>query len=139
MIDGKHRYSTDASHARRDVLIGIRALKVEILDAEGTSLAVHPRTYGRAVTSSEDRWRCFATGRTSGATASCGRCCPTRCANGSTCRTRRSGAGRCRPSNAWTGNPAGPTRSRRCSRSLNRPAGRTGQASRSSRPGSRRA
>ena len=53
-LDGRHRYSTDASHARRDVLVGLRALEIEILDVEGTRLAVHPRAYGRAGTSSED-------------------------------------------------------------------------------------
>ena len=53
-LDGRHRYSTDASHARRDVLVGLRALEIEILDVEGTRLAVHPRAYGQASTSSED-------------------------------------------------------------------------------------
>nr|DAM75922.1 MAG TPA: transposase [Caudoviricetes sp.] len=53
-LDGRHRYSTDASHARRDVLVGLRALEIEILDVEGTRLAVHPRAYGQANTSSED-------------------------------------------------------------------------------------
>lgn len=53
-LDGRHRYSTDASHARRDVLVGLRALGIEILDVEGTRLAVHPRAYGQAGTSSED-------------------------------------------------------------------------------------
>lgn len=33
MLDGRHRYSTDGSHARRDVLVGLRALEIEILDA----------------------------------------------------------------------------------------------------------
>ena len=128
-LDGRHRYSTDASHARRDVLVGLRAFGIEILDVEGTRLAAHPRAYGQASTSSEDcpcSWRCPATGRTHGATASYARCCPTRCANGSTDRTRRRGAARCRPSNAWTGNPASPTRSRRCPRPSNRPAGSAG-------------
>lgn len=53
-LDGRHRYSTDGSHARRDVLVGLRALEIEILDAGGTRLAVHPRAYGQASTSSED-------------------------------------------------------------------------------------
>ena len=53
-LDGRHRYSTDGSHARRDVLVGLRALEIEILDAEGTRLAAHPRAYGQASTSSED-------------------------------------------------------------------------------------
>ena len=30
-LDGRHRYSTDASHARRDVLVGLRALEIEIV------------------------------------------------------------------------------------------------------------
>lgn len=33
------------------------------------------------------------------------------------------GAVRCGPSDAWTGNPAGPTRSGRCPRPSNRPVG----------------
>lgn len=53
-LEGRHRYSTDASNARRDVLVGLRALEVEILDAQGTRLATHPRAYGQASTSSED-------------------------------------------------------------------------------------
>lgn len=53
-LDGRHRYSTDGSHARRDVLVGLRALEIEILDVEGTRLAAHPRAYGQASTSSED-------------------------------------------------------------------------------------
>lgn len=36
-LDGRHRYSTDASHARRDVLVGLRALEIEILDEEAPS------------------------------------------------------------------------------------------------------
>ncbi len=36
-LDGRHRYSTDASHARRDVLVSLRALEIEILDEEGPS------------------------------------------------------------------------------------------------------
>lgn len=126
-LDGRHRYSTDASHARRDVLVGLRALEIEILDVEGTHPAVRPRAYGQAGTSSEGTppcgWRCRATGRTRGPTASCARCCPIRCENGSTGRTRGNGAARCGPSDAWTGKPAGPTRSGRCPRPSNRPAG----------------
>lgn len=38
-------------------------------------------------------------------------------------RTRGNGAVRCGPSDAWTGNPAGPTRSGRCPRPSNRPVG----------------
>ena len=53
-LDGRHRYSTDTSHARCDVLVGLRALEIEILDVEGTRLAAHPRAYGQASTSSED-------------------------------------------------------------------------------------
>lgn len=53
-LDGRHRCSTDASHARRDVLVGLRALEIEILDVEGTHPAVRPRVYGQAGTSSED-------------------------------------------------------------------------------------
>lgn len=53
-LDGRHRCSTDASHARRDVLVGLRALEIEILDVEGTHPAVRPRAYGQAGTSSED-------------------------------------------------------------------------------------
>lgn len=53
-LDGRHRCSTDASHARRDVLVGLRALEIEILDVEGTRPAVRPRAYGQAGTSSED-------------------------------------------------------------------------------------
>ena len=34
-LDGRHRCSTDGSHARRDVLVGLRALEIEILDAGG--------------------------------------------------------------------------------------------------------
>ena len=141
-LDGRHRYSTDGSHARRDVLVGLRALEIEILDAgEPGWPCIRGRT-ARPAPAARTRpcsWRCSATGRTRGATASCATCCPTRCANGSTGRTRGNGAAPCRPSNGWTGSPAGRTRSRRCSRRSNRPTGSTGPASRSSRPGSPRA
>ena len=94
-LDGRHRCSTDGSHARRDVLVGLRALEIEILDAgEPGWPCIRGRT-ARPAPAARTRpcsWRCSATGRTRGATASCATCRPTRCANGSTGRTRGNGA-----------------------------------------------
>ena len=43
-----------AAAPSKDVLVGLRALEIEILDVEGTHPAVRPRAYGQAGTSSED-------------------------------------------------------------------------------------
>ena len=53
-VNGRHRYATDPANAGREVIVGFRALEVEILDARGDRIAVHPRAYGDAPTSSED-------------------------------------------------------------------------------------
>jgi transposase len=53
-IDGRHRYAADPANAGREVIIGFRALEIEILDATGRRIALHPRAYGDAPTSSED-------------------------------------------------------------------------------------
>jgi hypothetical protein len=53
-IRGRHRYATDPANAGREVIVGFRALEVEILDARGSHIAAHPRAYGDMPTSSED-------------------------------------------------------------------------------------
>jgi hypothetical protein len=53
-IDGRHRYAADPANAGREVVIGFRALEIDILDATGRRIALHPRAYGDAPTSSED-------------------------------------------------------------------------------------
>lgn len=53
-LEGCHRYSADPGSAGREVIIGIRALEIEILDSSGRSLASHPRAYGDMPTDSFD-------------------------------------------------------------------------------------
>lgn len=45
-VDGKHHYSTRPENSRKDVLVGIRAHRVDILTEEGALLASHPREFG---------------------------------------------------------------------------------------------
>lgn len=53
-LEGRHRYSADPGSAGREVIIGIRALEIEILDSSGRRLASHPRAYGDMPTDSSD-------------------------------------------------------------------------------------
>ena len=53
-LEGRHRYSADRANAGRGVIVGLRALEVEVLDSSGKHLATHPRAYGQASTNSED-------------------------------------------------------------------------------------
>ncbi len=53
-LQGRHRYSTGPEHAGREVIVGLRALGIEILDAKGAHIATHPRAYGDKPTSSDD-------------------------------------------------------------------------------------
>lgn len=53
-LEGCHRYSADPGSAGREVIIGIRALEIEILDSSGRRLASHPRAYGDMPTDSSD-------------------------------------------------------------------------------------
>ncbi|CBK70139.1 hypothetical protein BIL_05080 [Bifidobacterium longum subsp. longum F8] len=46
--------SADRANAGRGVIVGLRALEVEVLDSSGKHLATHPRAYGQASTNSED-------------------------------------------------------------------------------------
>ncbi|BCB69430.1 hypothetical protein BLJIH1_17220 [Bifidobacterium longum] len=45
-LEGRHRYSADRANAGRGVIVGLRALEVEVLDSSGKHLATHPRAYG---------------------------------------------------------------------------------------------
>ena len=47
-LEGRHRYSADRANAGRGVIVGLRALEVEVLDSSGKHLATHPRAYGQA-------------------------------------------------------------------------------------------
>lgn len=51
---GVHRYSSDPSLAGRDLVVGLRALTVEVFDPDGTLVAAHPRAYGDAPTDTSD-------------------------------------------------------------------------------------
>ena len=53
-LEGRHRYSADPGNAGREVIVGLRALEIEILDAGGRHIATHPRAYGDAPTDSSD-------------------------------------------------------------------------------------
>ncbi|WP_419670298.1 Mu transposase domain-containing protein, partial [Bifidobacterium longum] len=54
-LEGRHRYSADRANAGRGVIVGLRALEVEVLDSSGKHLATHPRAYGQASTQRGDR------------------------------------------------------------------------------------
>lgn len=54
VLERRHRYLAGPGHAGREPVVGLRAGSVEILDGEGTSIAVHERAYGDRPTSSED-------------------------------------------------------------------------------------
>lgn len=104
-VEGRHRYAAGPEHAGRELIVGLRAFEVELLDASGARITTHPRAYGDNPTSSKrpvpaDR-AAVATGPGPGPTARSGRRFPTRCANGSTGRSARSSPRGCaRPARA---------------------------------------
>ena len=104
-VEGRHRYAAGPEHAGRELIVGLRAFEVELLDASGARITTHPRAYGDNPTSSKrpvpaDR-AAVATGPGPGPTARSGRRFPTRCANGSTGRRARSSPRGCaRPARA---------------------------------------
>ena len=51
---GRHRYSSDPSLARQELIVGLRATVVEIYNADGTLVCIHDRAYGAAPTDSSD-------------------------------------------------------------------------------------
>ena len=51
---GVHRYSSDPALAGRDLVVGLRALSVDVYDPDGTPVATHPRAYGDAPTDTSD-------------------------------------------------------------------------------------
>lgn len=54
VLEGRHRYAAGPEHAGREMIVGLRALEIEILDAGGVHVAAHPRAYGDKPTSSAD-------------------------------------------------------------------------------------
>lgn len=104
-VEGRHRYAAGPGHAGRELIVGLRAFEVELLDASGARITTHPRAYGDNPTSSKrpvpaDR-AAVATGPGPGPTARSERRFPTRCANGSTGRRARSSPRGCaRPARA---------------------------------------
>ena len=53
-VQGRHRYAAGPEHAGHEMIVGLRALEVEILDAEGKRVITHPRSYGDKPTDSGD-------------------------------------------------------------------------------------
>lgn len=128
-VQGRHRYAAGPEHAGHEMIVGLRALEVEILNAEGKRVITHPRSSGTSRPTAATRRAssgCCATGRRPGATAGCATRCPTRFANGSTRRTRPRGATACAPCCMRTARVAGGRPWRACSRSSNPPEARTG-------------
>ncbi len=142
-LKGRHRYSASRANAGRGVIVGLRALEVEVLDSSGKHLATHPRAYGQASTNSEDpsmQLALLCNKPASWPNSRVRDALPDPLREWLDRQDRQEHATRrCRPSNALTGNPGGRTRSRRCFPSSNRPAGRTAPVSHCSRPGSPRA
>ncbi|MFC5221294.1 IS21 family transposase [Bifidobacterium leontopitheci] len=54
ILEGRHRYAAGPEHAGREMIVGMRALEVEILDAGGAHVTAHPRAYGDKPTDSGD-------------------------------------------------------------------------------------
>lgn len=53
-IDGKHHYSTKPENKEKDVLVGIRAHYIDILNPDGSILIRHRRKYGKNRTDTMD-------------------------------------------------------------------------------------
>lgn len=53
-VEGRHRYAAGPEHAGRELIVGLRAFEVELLDASGARITTHPRAYGDNPTSSDD-------------------------------------------------------------------------------------
>ena len=51
-VEGRHRYAAGPEHAGRELIVGLRAFEVELLDASGARITTHPRAYGDNPTSS---------------------------------------------------------------------------------------
>ena len=56
-LEGRHRYFTGVEHAGLELIVGLRAETVEILDTAGRPVGMHERAYGPAPTSSDDPMR----------------------------------------------------------------------------------
>lgn len=54
VVQGRHRYMAGTEHAGRELIVGLRAQQVELLDTKGKHIATHERAYGDAPTSSEE-------------------------------------------------------------------------------------
>ena len=52
-VEGRHRYAAGPEHAGRELIVGLRAFEVELLDASGARITTHPRAYGDNPTSSD--------------------------------------------------------------------------------------
>ena len=131
-VEGRHRYAAGPEHAGRELIVGLRAFEVELLDASGARITTHPRAYGDNPTSSKrpvpaDR-AAVATGPGPGPTARSERRFPTRCANGSTGRRARSSPRGCARSGRPNARADGRTRWRRWPRSSRPPAASTAPA-----------
>lgn len=131
-VEGRHRYAAGPEHAGRELIVGLRAFEVELLDASGARITTHPRAYGDNPTSSKrpvhaDR-AAVATGPGPGPTARSGRRFPTRCANGSTGRSARSSPRGCARSGRPNARADGRTRWRRWLRSSRPPEASTAPA-----------
>ena len=54
VLERRHRYLAGAEHAGRELIVGLRAGSVEILDAKGAPVAIHERAYGEQPTNSQE-------------------------------------------------------------------------------------
>ena len=55
-VEGRHRYAAGPEHAGRDLIVGLRAFEVELLDASGARITTHPRAYGDNCVCSMELW-----------------------------------------------------------------------------------
>lgn len=54
VLERRHRCLAGVEHAGRELIVGLRAGSVEILDAMGAPIAMHERAYGEQPTNSQE-------------------------------------------------------------------------------------
>lgn len=59
-LGGNHRYSSDPTYARRELIVGIKATKILLYDNAGTFINEHERAYGKAPSDSTEPARQLA-------------------------------------------------------------------------------
>lgn len=130
-LEGRHRYFTGVEHAGLELIVGLRAETVEILDTAGRWACTSARTGWRppAATTRCASSRRLSSAPTHGPTARCATNCRTRCARGSTSRNASSCRATCAPCSRSAATAAGRPPSTRWATCCRPPAPSTRPAS----------